>query len=604
MVAAEPDNLQEESRSGFSANLNNEGVTITCQGRTIGPFPTLDEINVVEGARELGVKPKELLEFKFAMNNREFKVKGLQEAKDSISRPDKYFDNGHFVPAWLGDELLRNYHFATMRDTKEVYVYQDGPYRPLGETIVLEETQKALADKCKNVHKSEVLGYIQGATFTDRQEFDRDLSLIGLKNGIYSLTTDQFTEYDPLNKITIQLPVEYNPNATCPNFLKFLNEVLPDETDRQAIIEFVGYCFYRSYPIQKAFMLVGEGSNGKSTLLLVLKALLGSDNITSRSLHDLEENRFAMAGLYGKLANVFPDLPTRTLTNTTAFKMLTGGDPLTAEKKFREGFNYINSAKLIFSTNQIPVSQDDTSAFYRRWVIINFPNKFEGDQCDPNILVRVTTPEELSGIFNLAVKALGDLMGRGAFINDRKTSEIADEYIRRSDSVQAFIKDCVESSTDSRVKKQEVYTTYLAYCRLKNYPLVNDQAFYKRFLMHMRIEETRSSEPGRPRIWIGLRLNKPEEERVMSNLSNMSTQKPFSCEIQQKTTKIGNRVDTLDTLGRNKTLSKLLCGTCFKTKGYETMTGVERKGVVSEGICADCGRPAELLIQLKGASSI
>jgi hypothetical protein len=118
----------------------------------------------------------------------------------------------------------------------------------------------------------------------------------------------------------------------------------------------------------------------------------------------------------------------------------------------------------------------------------------------------------------------------------------------------------------------------------------------------MRIEETRSSEPGRPRIWIGLRLNKPEEG-VMSNLSNMSTQKPLLCEIQQKTTKIGNTVDTLDTLDKNKIISRLLCGTCFKTKSYETMTGVERKGIVSEGICADCGRPAELLIHLKETSS-
>jgi superfamily II helicase len=62
-----------------------------------------------------------------------------------------------------------------------------------------------------------------------------------------------------------------------------------------------------------------------------------------------------------------------------------------------------------------------------------------------------------------------------------------------------------------------------------------------------------------------------------------------------------NRVDKLDTLDK-KTTSKLLCGTCFKTKGYETMTDIERKGIVSEGICADCGSPAELLIQLKESS--
>jgi len=597
-----------EPTPDFSANWTSQGVTVTYGDKIAGPFPNLDGINVIDVARTLSVDPKRLLEFKLTINNQEYVTKGLSDSDTAVGS-DCYFDKkGAFIPKRLADEILGHYNFATMRDTKEIYVYHEGVYRPLAETLILEETQKALGDKCRNIHKREVVGFIQGATFTDRREFDRDLSFVGLKNGVYSLTTDQFTEYDPLNKITIQLPAEYNPNATCPNFLKFLNEVLPDETDRQAIIEFIGYCFYRGYPIQKAFMLVGEGSNGKSTLLLVLKALLGSDNITSRSLHDLEENRFAMAALYGKLANIFPDLPNRALANTTTFKMLTGGDPLTAEKKFRDGFNYVNYAKLIFSTNQIPISQDDTSAFYRRWIIINFPNKFEGENCDPNILAKLTTPEEISGIFNLAVKALGNLMARGTFINDRKTTEIAKEYIHRSDSVQAFVMDCVESAPDNRVKKQDVYGAYLSYCRMKNYPVVNDQTFYKRFLMHMRVEETRSNELGRPRLWIGIRLNESEEE-VTSNLSNLSTHFPILCEVSNmnsdKEDKVEKTVDTSDTLdinpyGKNR---KPICIECHRKGNYEQL-GLAVVGQLPGDIkCADCGRNlATLLINLNEAS--
>src|SRR3990170_3577435 len=115
--------------------------------------------------------------------------------------------------------------------------------------------------------------------------------------------------------------------------------------------EWVGYCLWRNYEAQKAMLLIGEGHNGKSTAINLIKALLGIKNISCRSLQELELNRFAKADLYSELANLYPDLSDQALKSTGTFKMLTGGDPITAEYKFRNGFSYINYAKLTFSCN-------------------------------------------------------------------------------------------------------------------------------------------------------------------------------------------------------------------------------------------------------------
>ena len=107
--------------------------------------------------------------------------------------------------------------------------------------------------------------------------------------------------------------MKYDPNAECPLIQKFLEEITGSKEDAEILIEVIGYCLYRSYPIQKALMLVGDGANGKTTFLRLLTRFLGHQNVSNRSLHELETNRFAKASLFGKLANIYDDLPDKTL---------------------------------------------------------------------------------------------------------------------------------------------------------------------------------------------------------------------------------------------------------------------------------------------------
>jgi P4 family phage/plasmid primase-like protien len=171
-------------------------------------------------------------------------------------------------------------------------------------------------------------------------------------------------------------------------------------------------------------MLVGSGSNGKSVFLKIIEALVGSQNTSHISLQDLDKDRFAAAGLYCKMVNTFADLKQLKLTSSGNFKMLVSGDSIRAQNKFKDPFSFRNYAKLIFSANKIPESDDETYAYYRRWLILEFEKIFDEDR-DTRLIDKLTTPEELSSLLNLALIALKKLR------NDNGFKDISVERVRK-----------------------------------------------------------------------------------------------------------------------------------------------------------------------------
>ena len=160
-----------------------------------------------------------------------------------------------------------------------------------------------------------------------------------------------------------------------------------------------------------------------------------------------------MSFLFGKLANVCGDLSPDALQGTGMFKQLTGGDTIDAEIKFGGRIKFCNFAKMIFSTNQMPVNKDDTPAFFDRWTIISFPNKFRNSELEDKTLIsRLTADRELSGLFNLALKGLKRLLNNSRFSNNKSTEEIRDYYIRLSNPQHAFVMDMLEVSPEDWIE--------------------------------------------------------------------------------------------------------------------------------------------------------
>jgi len=171
--------------------------------------------------------------------------------------------------------------------------------------------------------------------------------------------------------------------------------------------------------------------------------------------------------------------------------MLTGRDLISAEHKFQHSFTFENYAKLLFSANKVPEAYDDTSAFFRRWLILVFPKEFVNDKADPYLLQKLTTPEELSGLLNLVFEALKKLLEKGQFSYSKTTEEIREDYIRKSSPIAAFVMDCLEVDSDAFIVKKELFNAFSEYCRIRNIPTVTQDTFFKNLPMHVNIAEYR-----------------------------------------------------------------------------------------------------------------
>lgn len=469
-------------------------------------------------------------------------------AKKQAERGDagKYFDDetGRFVPKLLADEIMARHNFVTMKDNEELFVYLDGFYQPYGEVTVKGECRKELEGEFSRSRAAEVLEYVKVSNYTKRRE--EPANLLPLANGVLDLDSMELQRHSPDKLFFNKLPVKYDPRADCPNIKRFLREITAGEEDVEILLEAVGFCLYRDYFLAKALMLVGGGANGKSTFLNLVKAFLGFENISSRSLQDLEENRFAKANLQHKLANIYADLPDKALFRTGNFKMLTGRDPITAEHKFKAPFQFANYAKLLFSANKVPEAYDDTTAFFRRWIILVFPNEFNGEDADPYLLEALTTEQELSGLLNLTLKGLKKLRETGGFSYSKTTEEIKEDYIRKSSPIGSFVMDCLEANSDAYIVKKELYAAFTLYCRTRVLPMVTETTFFKNLPQYAAVTEYKPTIEGRQKhTFRGIRFSKKDSVSSVDRVNPTLVAEP---EPDEDSTKMGKTVDTLSTL--------------------------------------------------------
>lgn len=285
--------------------------------------------------------------------------------------------------------------------------------------------------------RNEIIGHIKYHTMVERQEFDKDMDMINVKNGLLDFSTGEIKQHTSDYLSLVQLPVTFYQGASCPKIIKFLTEILTKE-EISTIVRVLGYCLYRSAKYEKAFMLVGAGRNGKSVLIKLIEFLVGFENTSHVSLQELNEERFASADLYCKCVNTYADLESERLINSGKFKTIVSGDSIRAQRKHQQPFNYRNNAKLIFSANKIPKSEDSSYAYYRRWVIIPFYKVIEGAEDDTALIDKLITEDELSGLLNLALVGLRKLIEEGGF-KDIPVEKIRQEYEYNASIVKQFV---------------------------------------------------------------------------------------------------------------------------------------------------------------------
>jgi len=259
-------------------------------------------------------------------------------------------------------------------------------------------------------------------------------------------------------------------------------------------------------------MFVGDGHNGKSTLLNLVTRFLGEENVSHIPLQQLasDQHKFVRIHLMGKLANIYADIPKISLSETGYFKVLTGDDRITADRKFKKQIEFWNRAKLIFSANELPPVTDNTYAFWRRWLLIRCPNKFEGDKKDPDIFKKITDEKELSGLLNLVLAEYWNVYEKGVEYPEKEN--LAEEWKRRSNTVYAFVQDRLVKDPEAFVPKDLLYSEYINYCEENQLAAVSKKVFSYEISRLTGAVTTRPVWEGkRTWCWKGIKLKELEE---------------------------------------------------------------------------------------------
>jgi len=473
-------------------------------------------------AEEIGIPTAEVSQIIHRMTIPQYDRRDYFEF-DRRDEPVKFF------PGKLADALTGYERVLTLRDTHEIYFCSDGCYRPNGEVWIQEKVGHILGSYFQTItsHQlNEVVTHLRVRTREDYTVFSRDPNLLPLKNGMFDLATGTLKRYDTgAFRFDYQLPVSYNPDATCPNIDEFIEDITLTKVEAQRLFELPAFCMSPEYFVKKGWMLCGDGDNAKTTYLRTMTSFLGPENCSSVSLQDLVSNRFATAELRGKLANIYDDLQSRALKDTGKFKVLTGGSYADYEVKYGGRGKFLNMAKLIFSCNQIPDASEDSTAFFTRWEIQDFPILFvvglqldvSTKLCKPakdreRLISSLTTIDELSGLLNKAIPILARLREQGSFTASKAVDEVRAQYIQKSNSLKAFgIEKCVLSSEvgkDLIVRKQDFMDAYHAYCSEKGLPkkLANVVGLELPTLFpHANIR------PGRTKVIYGEHLDRQEQ---------------------------------------------------------------------------------------------
>ena len=165
---------------------------------------------------------------------------------------------------------------------------------------------------------------------------------------------------------------------------------------------------------------------------------------------------------------------------SSKFKALTSGlDTIDGENKFQAPFSFRNTAKLTFSANKIPEGPKD-EAYYQRWILIEFANRFRGTTKEvKGIITSLTTERELSGLLNLALKGLKKLKDTGAFSYTKTFAEVEKEYLLNSNPSAAFMDECIVMSTED-LDATILYATFTEWCRTHNTELVTKIGFSRK----------------------------------------------------------------------------------------------------------------------------
>ncbi|HGO9409084.1 TPA: phage/plasmid primase, P4 family [Bacillus cereus] len=392
--------------------------------------------------------------------------------RDEAFMKESFYIKGSFQHEKFGDFLINEHHICKV--TNVLHIYKDGVYSDKQEDI--EEAMIRHIPALKRMQRQETIAYLQ---LKAQHKNFASTKYVVVKNGVFNLETWQLEDFTPEIITRNKIPVAYIPGAYYEVTDKTFNKIAVNDKKIRAILEeILGYILFRRNEFAATFILTGDGSNGKSSYLKIIRRLIGSDNASSLDLNELDQ-RFKTAELFGKLANIGDDIGKGYIKESSIFKKLSTGETLNVERKGKDPFDFTNYAKLIFSANEMPRINDFSDGLGRRLQIVPFKAKFtpNDDDYDPFITDKLLSDESMQYVLNLALKSLKRLLVEKKFTKSKAVEDELIKYQEENNPIISFVNN--EDVELERAVVGDVYLQYKVYCAENGFQCVSNVNFSK-----------------------------------------------------------------------------------------------------------------------------
>ncbi len=326
-------------------------------------------------------------------------------------------------------------------DKEELYFFYDGYYHRDAPSDLKHISDKFFREKGHTdlVNPGTyglILHKVKSHHMIEMDLFVEPKDKINLRSGVLDIRTKEVEDhyiFDDEGKLIdisdtykyhflYRLDIDYNPNANCPNIIKFLMEFSDYDMNKYwCFIEFFGFILISDYlNIKKYMLLYGKGDNGKSVLEQLLITFLTSRNVAGLSFQQICDRDFMASKLHEKKLNIRGEMSQIKVTSMDKLKSFTGGDTVTLDRKYKDPIHFRNTSKIIFHFNELPnidINKMDEQS-WKRMLFIVLTKRFLGKDDDKNLIEKLTTTEELEGFLNLCLEGLERLIRNKKFTYD------------------------------------------------------------------------------------------------------------------------------------------------------------------------------------------
>ncbi len=427
---------------------------------------------------------------------------------------ERFYSGRKFMPALLARAIMEDMDIVSDPESGLVYRWEGRFWEPYDRDYIEQKALVMLEDEASSSRAADVANMVcKLSTLPQGRSLNDFKDLVCLQNGMFDLVTGEVSPHDKKYYATHMLPIDFDPAHVpdCPAWKRCLKQWNPAPAVVRELQKFFGYCLTRETRYERMLLLYGPGGDGKSTVMKILRAMVGEQNCSHIPMGRLED-QFYLSRLVDKLVNMSTEVEAKAM-QSMEMKAIVSGDAICASFKNQTPFDFEPFCKLVYSTNRLPKMLDNSDGFFRKIMIIEFSGQFV-KKGSANIFLFDELLGELPGIFAWALAGLVMLREEG-FSAVAEMQNSLQDYKRMNNNVLYYIEQHVEADPAGKASKAAVYEDYAKRCRYWNLMPIGEPSFRREFLRLIEEKDievrdgklSSTDESGRrPNAYVGFRL--------------------------------------------------------------------------------------------------